>query len=200
MPAQAGIQLRRKNWIPACAGMTMQRDHLMRLVFLLSALLLLGASKIPGIAPGSLAPEAAGIVLQGPEGIKLSQLRGKVVVLDFWATWCGPCQQSLPLLSALNEEMRKLGYGERFAMLGVSIDQDTELARRYLKAHPLSYPVVNDMLGVSTQTYGLWRFPATFLIKPDGHIHYIYWGYGDTSTADLRQRVIGLLKETAASR
>lgn len=169
----------------------------MRLVLLLLSVWLMAASStpIPGIAPGSKAPEAAGIVLQGPEGIRLSQLRGKVVVLDFWATWCGPCQQSLPELNALYEEMMREGLGEQFAMLGVSVDHNTDLARRYLEKRPLSYPNVNDNAGISTQTYGLWRFPATFLIEPDGRINYIYWGYGERFTADLRDRALRLMAQ-----
>lgn len=166
-----------------------------RFGLLLCALLLLGATKIPGIAPGSLAPEAAGIVLQGPANIRLSQLRGKVVLLDFWATWCGPCKQSLPEMDALYQDLLREGYGDRFAMLGVSIDQDVELPRRFLQKNPVSYPMVADILGISTKSYGLWRFPATFLIKPDGSIHYIYWGYGEKTLADLRPRLLRLLAQ-----
>lgn len=147
----------------------------------------MGAAKIPGIAPGAVAPEAAGIVLQGPAGIKLSQLKGKVVVLDFWATWCGPCQQSIPELDAFYQEML-LAHPEHFAMLGVSIDKNADLPRKFLQRKPVSYPMVADVAGISTQTYGLWRFPATFIIKPDGRIHYIYWGYGDNFIADLKHR------------
>lgn len=147
-----------------------------------------------------MAPEAAGIVLQGPEGIKLSKLRGKVVVLDFWASWCGPCIQTMPELSRLNDEMLKEGYGDRYAMLGVSIDNDTELPKRFLKFHPVSYAVVNDLVGIASQTYGLWRLPATLLIKPDGRIHFIYWGASEGYTVGLKRQLLALLgdQKTAA--
>ena len=173
----------------------------MRLVALLASALLLGAAapakKIPGIAPGAMAPEAAGIVLQGPEGIRLSKLRGKVVVLDFWASWCGPCIAAMPELSRLNDELLAEGHGERYAMLGVNLDTQRELAQRFLDKQPVSYAVVADVAGISKQTYGLWRLPATLIIKPDGTVHFIYWGASAGFTKGLKQQVLDLLAEAA---
>lgn len=167
---------------------------------LIRNLLLACAALLPlsalAIDPGALAPEAAGVVLQGPEGIKLSKLRtpGRVVVVDFWASWCGPCVQAIPELNAMREGLVHQGFGDRFEVLGVSIDNDPKLAKRFLEKIPVSYPVVDDVLGISSQTYGIWRLPATFLIAPDGHIQYIYHGYGSGFTADLRERILDLLK------
>lgn len=166
----------------------------------IAAALLLGAAasagaEIPGIKPNAMAPEAAGVVLQGPEGTKLSKLRGKVVVLDFWATWCGPCIQTMPELSALNDELLKEGYGDRYAMLGVSVDNDLELAKRFLKIHPVSYPVVDDLAGISSQTYGLWRLPATLIVKPDGRVHFIYWGGSPGYSRNMKQQILDLIKD-----
>jgi thiol-disulfide isomerase/thioredoxin len=167
---------------------------------LIQRLLLACAALLPfsafAIDPGAVAPEAAGVVLQGPEGIKLSKLRtpGRVVVVDFWASWCGPCVQAIPELNAMREGLVHEGFGDRFEVLGVSIDNDVKLAKRFLERIPVSYPVVDDVLGVSSQTYGIWRLPATFLIAPDGRIQYIYHGYGAGFTADLRQRILDLLR------
>ena len=176
----------------------MKRLRLLLAALALCTPLALAAAEIPGIKPNSLAPEAAGIVLQGPDGIKLSKLRGKVVVLDFWASWCGPCIQTMPELSALNDELLREGYGDRYAMLGVSIDSNPELPKRFLKARPVSYAIVNDTVGIASQTYGLWRLPATLLIKPDGRVHFIYWGASEGYTVGLKRQLLALLKDVPA--
>ncbi|MGH8541858.1 MAG: TlpA family protein disulfide reductase [Stenotrophobium sp.] len=146
-----------------------------------------------GVQPGGIAPEAAGIVLQGPAGIKLSELRGKVAVVDFWASWCAPCQQSIPDLNAMRDSLVKEGYGDRFEVLGVSLDQDAELARRFLKRYPVNYPVVDDVIGISTKLFGVWRLPATFLIDQKGAVQFIWYGYGAGFTTDLKNRIVVLL-------
>ncbi|MGH8461425.1 MAG: redoxin domain-containing protein [Stenotrophobium sp.] len=152
-----------------------------------------------GVQPGGIAPEAGGFVIQGPKGIKLSHMRGKVVVVDFWASWCAPCLESIPQLNAMRESLMKQGYGGRFEVLGVSLDQEVALARRFLARTPVSYPVVDDMLGISTQTYGVWRLPATYLVDQSGRVDFIWFGYGKDFTTDLRNRIIVLLNQPAAN-
>ncbi|HSW11833.1 MAG TPA: TlpA disulfide reductase family protein [Solimonas sp.] len=160
---------------------------------LLVALSLLLALPAQAATIGDMAPEAAGVVLRGPEGVKLSALKGRVVVLDFWASWCGPCIQAMPELDAMREDLRKRGYGDRFEVLGVSIDRDVAHARRFLDTRPVSYPIVVDQLGFAPRFYEVWRLPATYLVGADGRIEMVYHGYGAGFTQDLKQRVLALM-------
>lgn len=170
-----------------------------RALLVAAALASLGAT--PGIEPGTIAPEAAGLVLNGPEGMRLSKLRGRVVVLDFWASYCGPCLEAMPELNQLYVELRREGYGEdRFEMLGVGLDQHVEYARRFLQKKPVDYPVVVDQIGIAQQKYKIWRLPATFLIDVDGRIHFIYWGYSKESIGQLKNQVKSLIQAADAAR
>jgi thiol-disulfide isomerase/thioredoxin len=151
------------------------------------------------IGPGVDAPEAAGIVINGPENSRVSALKGRVLVVEFWASWCGPCIESMPRLDALRRDVLKSGFGMDFEILGVGLDKRVEDARRFLNVRPVSYPVVVDTIGIASTNYGVWRLPATFLVDRDGEIVQIYHGYGPGFGDDLRQRVFDLLRSPGAT-
>jgi thiol-disulfide isomerase/thioredoxin len=148
---------------------------------------------------GSVAPEVAGIILHGATGTKLSQYRGRVVAVDFWATWCTPCLQSMPELNRVRNELVQQGYGDKFEILGVNVDNDVSLARRFLEVHPVDYPIIGDPVGIAMKRYGPWKLPATFLLTPEGKVHMIWLGYADYFGDDIKKVALELLKQQDAA-
>lgn len=146
------------------------------------------------LAFGAQAPEVAGLVLNGERGTKLSQFRGRVVVVDFWATWCAPCLQAMPELDAMRAEMTRLGWGERFEVVGVNVDNDIPKARQFLERIGVSYPVIGDPIGIIMKQWGPWKLPATFLLDADGKVQMIWLGYADYFSADIQEKALEQLR------
>jgi len=154
----------------------------------------LPAMQVPdGLAPGDTAPDIAGPSLSGP-AVRLSDLAGRVVLVDFWASFCGPCIQAMPELNAIRSELHRLGWQDQFEILGVGVDDNMEKAEAFLRRVPVDYPVISDMLGIASRRYGVWRLPASYLIDVDGRAFRIYHGFGDTFGADIRQNAALLLQ------
>jgi thiol-disulfide isomerase/thioredoxin len=123
--------------------------------------------------------------------VRLSELKGQVVMINFWATWCGPCRQEMPLLQQLYGKYEPLG----FTLLGVNVEPDSAPAQAWLKNVSVSFPILFDRDNKVSAQFGVEAMPSTVLIDRDGNVRHVHRGYkpGDESTyADL---VRGLVKE-----
>jgi len=114
------------------------------------------------------------------ENLRLSEYRGEVVMINFWATWCGRCRDQLPKLDALFAERRD----DRFQLLSVSIDADEFRARETASDLQISFPILFDDQKVVSRLYDLRTMPLTVLVDHSGAIRYIHEGYrgGDEKT------------------
>jgi thiol-disulfide isomerase/thioredoxin len=131
-------------------------------------------------------PQAPGFTLTSLSGekIDLQDYRGKVVLLDFWATWCGPCRIEIPGFVQLQNK-----YGSQgFAVIGVSMDDGPEPVRRFYKDFRMNYPVAmgSDKLGMLYG--GIFGLPTTFLIGRDGRIYAKHEGLTDASVFESEIR------------
>ena len=174
----------------------MGRRRLARLV-VLSGLLALVAGSAEAQLPAPFeilkarepAPDFALPDLEG-RTVSLEGLRGQVVLLNFWATWCLPCREEMPLLEKLHRELGPNGL----VVLGVNYRESAAAVRAFLKAHGLTFPVVLDD-GEAAKRYAVYAIPVTFLIDRQGKVAARVVGSRDWTDAESRTVLRGLLME-----
>lgn len=137
---------------------------------------------------------AADFTIHDLEGktVMLSQFKGKVVMLNFWATWCPPCREEMPSMEAL---YRKFNKNPDFIMLAVSIDNDAETVREFVKKNNYTLPVFHDANKNAGSRYGITGVPDTFLIDRNGIIREKVIGPFDWMDPKVVSFIDGLLKE-----
>ena len=123
---------------------------------------LLGMAARPPLV-GAPAPEVVLTNLQGQE-VKLSDLRGKIVLLNFWATWCKPCKEEMPAMQACYDKLRDQG----FVVLAINELEDTELVAEHVRTHNHTFPVLMDHDNRIANRYGVVGLPASFLVDREG--------------------------------
>lgn len=124
----------------------------------------------------------------------LPELRGHVVLLDFWASWCGPCRKSFPALESLHQ-----AYGRKgLVVLGMNIDEKRADMDRFLAANPVTFAVVRDKDQKLVESVSIEAMPTSLLVDRAGRIRVIHSGFhGEETTAALRAEIERLLTEPA---
>jgi len=139
---------------------------------------------------------ALALVTCGParaEGLDLSAYRGKVVYLDFWASWCTPCRRSFPWLDDLVSQ-----YGKRdLVVIGINLDQSNELAEKFLNDTPAGFPIIYDPRGAIATTFKITGMPSAVLIDRSGRVRFKHVGFFDNRKDEYEAQVQELLAETA---
>jgi peroxiredoxin len=142
------------------------------------------------ITPSTAAPDFALRSLEGPN-LRLQEQRGRVVMVNFWATWCGPCRIEMPHLARLYEKYRASG----FQLFGVNIDEDPRQAATVATKLGLHFPVLLDTEKRVSKLYDLSTMPSTVLIDRNGRVRYIHRGYRDGYEDTYEKQIRELLKE-----
>ena len=156
-----------------------------------AALLLCAAPAAPGaVSAQATAPD---FTLRGADGrnLRLNEQRGQVVLVNFWASWCGPCRQEMPHLNRLYDKYKASG----FTLLGVNIDDDPRLANAVAARMGLKFPVLLDAEKTVSTLYDLGSMPATVLIDRDGRVRFLHRGYREGMEEAYERQIRELVKE-----
>jgi len=153
------------------------------------------ACAIAGCAGARVPAEEAiaGLSLRSLDGgrTQLTEQRGRVVLLDFWATWCQPCRVALPFYRALDAELRSRGL----SVLAVSVDKGDAEVRDFLRAEPLPFPVLRDPDGAAAEGLGVSLMPTSFLLDRAGRARFRREGFRAEDGPALRAQILQLLAE-----
>jgi len=156
-------------------------------VSLVALLSLAARAAVQTAAP---APDFTLRALQGPL-LRLAEQRGRVVLINFWASWCGPCKQEMPHLNQLHDKYRSAGL----MLLGVNVDDDPRKASEVAERWQIRFPVLLDSDKRVVRRYDLGSMPATVLIDRDGRVRHLHRGYRDGLEATYELQIRELIKE-----
>lgn len=157
----------------------------------LAALLALGLS-VPAAAV-TIQDTAPDFTLKSLEGsnLRLEEYRGQVVLINFWASWCGPCRQEMPLLDRLHQRYVDTG----FAVLGINVEGEVAPAQELIDKVPVTFPVLIDEGQLVSELYKLEAMPSTVVVDRDGVVRYIHRGYKPGDEAKYVEVVKELIRE-----
>ena len=169
--------------------MHIRHTRFMKTVLAAAAALLLAG----GVTAGVMDSPAPDFTLKSDSGknLKLSEHRGEVVLINFWASWCGPCRQEMPLLSELHDKYKSLG----FTVLGVNVEQDSSDAKKLLREMPVSFPVLFDSDSTVSKQYDVVAMPSTVLVDRNGKMRYLHKGYKPGEEEIYLEMVRSLIRE-----
>jgi peroxiredoxin len=157
----------------------------------IAAALALALPALAGSAAG--APPAPPFTLAARSGgdVSLAQYKGQVVMLNFWASWCGPCRQEMPLLESIYRKYSKMG----FTLLGVNVEPDSQAANEWLKQTPVSFPILYDKDSKVSKLYDVAGMPSTVIIDRSGKLRMLHRGYKPGDENEYLDSIRTLIRE-----
>lgn len=128
--------------------------------------------------------------LKGPN-LKLSEYRGDVVMINFWASWCAPCRQEMPILNDLYRRYRDAG----FTLLGVNVEEDSAQAATMARELKVVFPILFDTSNKVSKLYSVQAMPSTILVDRDGNMRFLHRGYKPGYEDEYQKQVRELMRE-----
>jgi len=142
---------------------------------------------LPALAASPTGPAPAfTLAARSGQDVSLAQYKGQVVMINFWASWCGPCRQEMPLLE---------GIYKKYTMLGVNVEPDSNAANEWLKATPVSFPILYDRDSKVSKLYDVAGMPSTVIIDRSGKLRVLHRGYKPGDENEYLDSIRTLIRE-----
>lgn len=141
----------------------------------------MGFAGVGGAVPDITLP----LVTNSSITVNLAKINSKYYLVDFWASWCASCKESMATLSKLSKSLGPKG----FKVVGISLDKDPALAQQFLSKYPASFTQLYDQSGKSATQFGLSKMPTSYLVGPDKKIIGVYPGFNEANLDAIRQLV-----------
>ena len=160
-------------------------------------------NRVLGLLLGALLVAATGVQAKSHDGgkapsfslptrqgsVALDSLEGKVVYVDFWASWCGPCQQSFPWMKTMYDR-----YGSKgLAIVAINLDKDRGAAESFLEKHPAPFTVAFDPSGKTAKAFKVWGMPTSYVVDKSGAIVSTHAGFDPKRAAAVESEIAALL-------
>lgn len=158
-------------------------------IFIFSLLLFFSFSSAFALDKGSEAPAFTLKNIKDNQSVSLSDYAGKVVYLDFWASWCAPCRGSFPLLNKLYAKLKDRGV----EIVGVNLDEDDEELAKFMSMYPVDFTLVRDAEGDVPEMYEVAVMPSSFIIDQHGKVQFSHQGFRDEDIDTIEKHINDLL-------
>jgi thiol-disulfide isomerase/thioredoxin len=181
-------------WQPAERGYPRVMNKMNPWITALLCAMLAFASSAEAAEAAHTAPNCTLTALGDGQGYDLQRFRGRVLYVDFWASWCGPCGQSFPFMNQLHHELADSGL----QVVAVNLDEQPEDAKDFLARHPAHFAVATDASGSCPRDFGVQAMPTSYLIDRRGVIRHVHLGFRPGETGEVRALLRQLLAESPA--
>jgi peroxiredoxin len=158
-------------------------------IAVIAAALAIALPALAGLA-GAPAPQFT-LTTRAGRDVSLTQYRGQVVMINFWASWCGPCRQEMPLLESIYKKYNRLG----FTLLGVNVEPDSKAADDWLKSTPVTFPILYDKESKVSKLYDVAGMPSTVIIDRSGKLRVLHRGYKPGDENEYLDSIRSLIRE-----
>ncbi len=156
----------------------------------IASLLVLSSSICAAVEVSESAPNCHLSLLSNAKPVQLAN-PGKVTFIDFWASWCGPCEKSMPFLETINTELK----GKDFKLIAVNLDESKKDADHFLKKHKVNLTIAADPDNECANTYGVTVMPSSYLIDKKGKVRHVLMGFNEEDKKEVRELINKLLAE-----